>query len=116
MLCSSVCFRTRCLLLSVVGLSFLVSGCGSNGESESGNTTESDVTTAASEQRPEVEIPSGTPDELFAFIAELDSEVLPEDVGDRGEALRIRMTKRVKACTPSCRKTLRQRLNPLRFR
>ena len=98
MLCSSVCFRTRCLLLSVVGLSFLVSGCGSNGESESGNTTESDVTTAASEQRPEVEIPSGTPDELFAFIAELDSEVLPEDVGDRAEALRIRMTKRVKAC------------------
>ena len=28
----------------------------------------------------------------------MDSEVLPEDVGDRGEALRIRMTKRVKAC------------------
>ena len=47
MLCSSVCLRARCLLLSVVGLSFLASGCGSNGESESGNITESDVTAAA---------------------------------------------------------------------
>ncbi len=96
MLCSSVCLRARCLVLSVIGLSLLASGCGSTGESENGAA--SDVTIASSEPRPEVEIPSGTPDELFAFIAELDSEVLPEAVVDRGEALRIRMTKRVKAC------------------
>ena len=56
------------------------------------------MTDSPTEEAEQVEIPSGTPDELFAFIADLESEALPDDVADRGEALRIRMTKRVKAC------------------
>lgn len=77
-------FLIMCLLNS--------SGCNSQNADVAKNSA------SAAENHDDVEVPSGSPDELFAFMAELDREKLPEDPSARGEALRIRMSKRVRAC------------------
>ena len=86
----------------VVATSCWIAGCESphseppvvNADTLEHNTGEETLPASATD----VEIPSGSPDELFAFIAGLDSEPLPEDTAARSESLRIRMTKRVKVC------------------
>lgn len=98
---SSVHMRASCTLL--IGFCWLsmTSGCGSNGNGESANPPSSGALPdgkSSADRLAAVEIPKGSPDELFAYIASLDTEPLPEDVADRGEALRELMTKRVKAC------------------
>ncbi|MCA9215800.1 MAG: TlpA family protein disulfide reductase [Planctomycetales bacterium] len=97
---SRCCCSIACLLLTP----FI--GCGQryvatqSAESSSADAELNDSITPQSSATllAKIEIPDGTPDELFAYIASLDEQELSSDAAEQSEMIRERMAKRVKAC------------------
>jgi peroxiredoxin len=83
-------FRTMIRFVALAGC-LTAASCGRK-PAELTKSTAGDSATAS---LAEIQVPSGTPEELLVFAASLDEQALPEDAEQRGQELRRRMIARV---------------------